>query len=83
MPSFFRKCLQCKKMIYQKLSVADVDECAINGVCSNGLCINTAGSFHCRCKDGFQISPDGRNCLGELSLRVCMFNCILKVYVLL
>ena len=68
-------------MIYRKHSVADVDECAINGVCANGLCINTAGSFHCRCKDGFQISSDGRNCLGELFLSACKFNYNLKVYV--
>ena len=43
---------------------SDIDECA-NGSTTcmeNSLCINTDGSYTCRCNMGFFLSSDGRCC---------------------
>lgn len=47
----------CVKKIIRMLSSKDVDECAYLP-CQEGLCINTVGSFHCDCSDGYA----GPNC---------------------
>uniref|UniRef100_A0A7N6AUX7 Latent-transforming growth factor beta-binding protein 3 n=1 Tax=Anabas testudineus TaxID=64144 RepID=A0A7N6AUX7_ANATE len=31
----------------------DINECSMQGVCQNGECLNTLGSFRCSCKPGF------------------------------
>ncbi|XP_061595317.1 latent-transforming growth factor beta-binding protein 3-like isoform X2 [Cololabis saira] len=31
----------------------DINECSMQGVCQNGDCLNTLGSFKCSCKSGF------------------------------
>ncbi|XP_043914915.1 latent-transforming growth factor beta-binding protein 1 isoform X2 [Protopterus annectens] len=31
----------------------DINECMIQGVCPNGKCVNTMGSYKCSCKPGF------------------------------
>ncbi|KAM9332077.1 latent-transforming growth factor beta-binding protein 3 isoform 2-T2 [Pholidichthys leucotaenia] len=31
----------------------DINECSLQGVCQNGNCLNTLGSFKCSCKSGF------------------------------
>uniref|UniRef100_A0A8C4Q9N7 Fibrillin 1 n=1 Tax=Eptatretus burgeri TaxID=7764 RepID=A0A8C4Q9N7_EPTBU len=44
----------------------DIDECAYHAygrVCKNGRCVNTEGSFRCICNAGFDLTPDGRNCV--------------------
>ena len=43
----------------------DINECLTGkGTCSkDALCINTAGSYECRCKDGFV--GDGFTCSGN------------------
>lgn len=47
----------------------DVNECSENlGVCINGACINTDGSFRCECPFGYNLDYTGVNCVGE-SLR--------------
>ncbi|KAG8505463.1 Multiple epidermal growth factor-like domains protein 6 [Galemys pyrenaicus] len=44
---------------------ADVDECQThNGGCQHS-CVNTPGSYLCRCQPGFRLHADGRTCLGE------------------
>lgn len=35
----------------------DIDECTMTYPCSQ-RCINTHGSFHCLCVDGFEINPN-------------------------
>ena len=40
---------------------ADKDECqSNNGGCdiANGLCINTPGSYHCACKQGYELKEN-------------------------
>ncbi|CAG7721937.1 unnamed protein product [Allacma fusca] len=44
-------------------SCIDTDECATdNGGCY-GICFNTLGSFQCSCPTGYQVGPDGKNCI--------------------
>ncbi|XP_057703830.1 latent-transforming growth factor beta-binding protein 1 isoform X9 [Corythoichthys intestinalis] len=31
----------------------DLDECQLQGVCPNGNCVNTVGSYRCMCKPGY------------------------------
>uniref|UniRef100_A0A8U7NAI3 EGF like domain multiple 7 n=1 Tax=Corvus moneduloides TaxID=1196302 RepID=A0A8U7NAI3_CORMO len=40
----------------------DVDECASQSHGCSQLCINTAGSFHCACWDGFSLAADDKGC---------------------
>ncbi|XP_069729783.1 epidermal growth factor-like protein 7 [Phaenicophaeus curvirostris] len=40
----------------------DVDECARQSHGCSQLCINTAGSFHCSCWDGFSLAADDKTC---------------------
>lgn len=45
---------------------ADVNECEVfPGVCPNGRCINSKGSFHCECPEGLTLDGTGRVCLGR------------------
>uniref|UniRef100_A0A3P9PS30 Fibrillin 1 n=1 Tax=Poecilia reticulata TaxID=8081 RepID=A0A3P9PS30_POERE len=32
-------------------------------MCRNGRCVNTEGSFQCICNAGFELTPDGKNCV--------------------
>lgn len=41
----------------------DVDECA-SSPCHHGDCINTPGSYHCRCYEGFQATAAKQACVG-------------------
>lgn len=42
----------------------DVDECVKSGVCLDGRCVNTEGSFQCQCQTGFTTNPEKTACLG-------------------
>ena len=51
------------------LFAADVDECReLPGVCSQGRCINTLGSFNCYCPKGFKHDITTGTCIGTLTL---------------
>lgn len=43
----------------------DIDECETPGMCMNGHCVNTEGSFRCECMAGMAVGLDGRVCVGE------------------
>lgn len=49
----------------------DVDEC-ISNPCSNGDCVNTPGSYYCKCHTGFQRTPTKQACIGKKSF-TCTF----------
>ncbi|XP_030362923.1 epidermal growth factor-like protein 7 isoform X2 [Strigops habroptila] len=40
----------------------DVDECTGQSHGCSQLCLNTAGSYHCACRDGFSLAADHRSC---------------------
>uniref|UniRef100_A0AAQ5XIT2 Latent transforming growth factor beta binding protein 3 n=1 Tax=Amphiprion ocellaris TaxID=80972 RepID=A0AAQ5XIT2_AMPOC len=59
------KCYQCPKLPSESHPTSGnasnllfwlcryINECSIQGVCQNGDCLNTLGSFKCSCKSGF------------------------------
>lgn len=55
------------------LKFVDIDECAtIHGLCLNGNCVNTLGSFYCTCPLGFDLIPPIHACEGTFSLHCFM-----------
>ncbi|KAJ8248500.1 hypothetical protein GJAV_G00242690 [Gymnothorax javanicus] len=40
----------------------DIDECLDASTCANGECSNFDGYFVCACRNGYQLSPDGKSC---------------------
>ena len=51
----------------------DINECDQSGLCLNGRCVNTEGSFRCICTPGYEISSDGRYCTGESPSQIQWF----------
>lgn len=47
------------------ISFSDINECDASGLCYNGRCVNTDGSFKCLCNVGFTLSVDGKYCTGK------------------
>lgn len=45
--------------------LTDIDECETPGICMNGRCVNTDGSFKCECFPGLAVGLDGRVCVGK------------------
>ncbi|XP_059840950.1 latent-transforming growth factor beta-binding protein 4-like isoform X3 [Hypanus sabinus] len=41
----------------------DIDECARGATCGEaGMCVNTEGSYRCRCNPGYRLRADGNQC---------------------
>ena len=40
----------------------DEDECDYNNSCQH-LCVNTEGSFHCDCNEGYKLDSNGSSCV--------------------
>lgn len=53
------------------LPLPDIDECETPGICMNGWCINTEGSFRCECLGGLAIGVDGRVCVDTHMRSTC------------
>ncbi|XP_053575957.1 latent-transforming growth factor beta-binding protein 3 [Bombina bombina] len=43
----------------------DINECSMQGVCQNGECLNTQGSFRCSCKHGYIFISSRMHCAPE------------------
>ncbi|XP_029449746.1 latent-transforming growth factor beta-binding protein 1 isoform X3 [Rhinatrema bivittatum] len=43
----------------------DINECRLQGVCPNGECLNTMGSYRCTCKPGFVPDPTLSSCIPD------------------
>ncbi|XP_025412034.1 fibrillin-2-like isoform X2 [Sipha flava] len=41
----------------------DINECSQQGICNNGQCSNTPGSFICSCPPGYDLASDGKRCI--------------------
>jgi hypothetical protein len=51
---------------------SDIDECALsrNQCFYNQICVNTVGSYHCKCPLGYISSGAGQPCVGESSVHL-------------
>ncbi|XP_029030799.1 latent-transforming growth factor beta-binding protein 1 isoform X2 [Betta splendens] len=74
----FHKCLKCPKKQTLPLidcpqgytrnnssHCQDLNECKLQGVCPNGNCLNTVGSYRCMCKAGFIPDPMFTSCISN------------------
>lgn len=52
-------------------SSSDINECQTPGICMNGRCINSEGSFRCECPTGLAIDVDGRVCVDTHMRTTC------------
>uniref|UniRef100_A0A8C8F3D2 Latent-transforming growth factor beta-binding protein 1 n=1 Tax=Oncorhynchus tshawytscha TaxID=74940 RepID=A0A8C8F3D2_ONCTS len=73
----FHKCQKCPKPCKQAMDCPqgykrinnshcqDLNECQLQGVCPNGDCLNTMGSYRCSCKAGFIPDPTLSTCIPD------------------
>ncbi|KFV69038.1 Latent-transforming growth factor beta-binding protein 1, partial [Dryobates pubescens] len=58
------ECLQGYKRINATFC-QDINECQLQGICPNGECLNTMGSYRCTCKMGFVPDPTLSRCIPD------------------
>lgn len=52
--------------VYFCFFVTDINEClTMAGICGEGNCLNTEGSYRCMCPDGFTTTDGGSGCQGN------------------
>lgn len=49
---------------------ADINECLIEGICRNGVCVNEDGGFHCECSLGYRYNPNIIGCEGNSQIAI-------------
>uniref|UniRef100_A0A3B4YU56 Latent-transforming growth factor beta-binding protein 4 n=1 Tax=Seriola lalandi dorsalis TaxID=1841481 RepID=A0A3B4YU56_SERLL len=67
----FHKCQKCPKkpckyllsLFLSSRNLFYLDECQLQGVCPNGNCLNTVGSYRCMCKPGYVPDPTLTTCI--------------------
>jgi len=56
---------------YWITNFSDIDECLINNGGCEKVCINTPGSYQCKCSDGYKIDRDKiSTCIGKYTLLI-------------
>ena len=60
---------------------SDLDECRVMpGLCRNGRCINTMGSYRCVCDIGFRADASGKRCVDQNECHrdpsPCEYTCV-------
>lgn len=65
---FLHKCIHITCLLF-----VDKDECSENecGSVSNTICVDTIGSYFCKCKDGFSRPTSSGSCEGSIN---CIAN---------
>ena len=58
-----------KVINHDGLHVVDIDECLGANDCQQ-ICLNTAGSYYCECKDGFILDSNEHSCKGGYTSHV-------------
>uniref|UniRef100_UPI00358DF645 latent-transforming growth factor beta-binding protein 1-like isoform X2 n=1 Tax=Myxine glutinosa TaxID=7769 RepID=UPI00358DF645 len=58
---------------------ADIDECALRGVCTKGTCINSAGNYTCVCRKGYVRDAFRHECISEKVLSTKNGSCYLAM----
>ena len=56
----------CEVTYVKYVFFADIEECwidSLNGGCQH-ICVNTPGSYYCKCFDGYTLNADGKTCSG-------------------
>uniref|UniRef100_A0A8V0Y7C6 Latent transforming growth factor beta binding protein 4 n=1 Tax=Gallus gallus TaxID=9031 RepID=A0A8V0Y7C6_CHICK len=56
-------------------SCVDVDECREGGLCQNGVCSNSPGSFACLCHEGFILDSSRSSCISHQVLSEAKAPC--------
>ena len=55
----------CELITTVSALILDVNECAIQGICNNGQCVNAQGGFQCECTSGYALDSEGKDCIGK------------------
>lgn len=55
----------CELITTVSAPILDVNECAIQGICNNGQCVNAQGGFKCECTSGYALDSEGKDCIGK------------------
>ena len=58
----------------------DVDECKSPQSCQYGTCVNTQGSYICRCPPNYELVSDGTACFGIDAIIITTFCIIFRMF---